>query len=83
MRARPAGLTVLAGLLTAVAAVGLLLSPAFAAPTSSKKKAAPVEAETAVTESSPVAAENAEGTEAADAPVKKPRAKKAPTKTEA
>ena len=48
-----------------------------------KKKAAPVEAETAVTESSPVAAENAEGTEAADAPVKKPRAKKAPTKTEA
>ena len=48
-----------------------------------KKKAAPVEAETAVTESSPVAAENAEGTEADDAPVKKPRAKKAPTKTEA
>jgi trigger factor len=48
-----------------------------------KKKAAPVEVETAVTESSPVAAENAEGTEAADAPVKKPRAKKAPTKTEA
>ena len=48
-----------------------------------KKKAAPVEAETAVTESSPVAAENAKGTEAADAPVKKPRAKKAPTKTEA
>ncbi len=48
-----------------------------------KKKAAPVEAETAVTESSPVAAENAEGTEAADAPAKKPRAKKAPTKTEA
>ncbi len=44
-----------------------------------KKKAAPVEAETAVTESSPVAAENAEGTEAADAPVKKPRAKKAKT----
>ncbi len=43
------------------------------------KKAAPVEAETAVTESSPVAAENAEGTEAADAPVKKPRAKKAKT----
>ncbi len=47
-----------------------------------KKKAAPVEAETAVTESSPVAAENAEGTEAADAPVKKPRAKKAKTETE-
>ncbi len=44
-----------------------------------KKKAAPVEAETAVTESSPVAAENAEGTEAADAPAKKPRAKKAKT----
>ena len=39
--------------------------------------AAPVEAETAVLESSPVAAESAEGTEAADAPVKKPRAKKA------
>ncbi len=47
-----------------------------------KKAAAPVEAETAVTESSPVAAENAEGTEAADAPVKKPRAKKAKTETE-
>ncbi|TXC70106.1 trigger factor [Sphingomonas ginsenosidivorax] len=44
-----------------------------------KKAAAPVDAETAVTESSPVAAENAEGTEAADAPVKKPRAKKAKT----
>ena len=42
-----------------------------------KKAAAPVEAETAVTESSPVAAEAAEGTEAADAPAKKPRAKKA------
>ncbi|PTQ59576.1 trigger factor [Sphingomonas aurantiaca] len=55
--------------------------PAKKAP--AKKKAAPVEAETAVTESSPVAGENAEGTEAADAPVKKPRAKKAPTKTEA
>ncbi len=54
--------------------------PAKKAP--AKKKAAPVEAETAVTESSPVAAENAEGTEAADAPVKKPRAKKAATKTE-
>jgi trigger factor len=48
-----------------------------------KKAAAPVEAETAVTESSPVAAENAEGAEAADAPVKKPRAKKAKTETEA
>ncbi|KQO13216.1 trigger factor [Sphingomonas sp. Leaf242] len=55
--------------------------PAKKAP--AKKRAAPVEAETAMTESSPVAAENAEGTEAADAPVKKPRAKKAPTKTEA
>ena len=55
--------------------------PAKKAP--AKKKAAPVEVETAVTESSPVAAENAEGTEAADAPVKKPRAKKAATKTEA
>ena len=42
-----------------------------------KKAAAPVEAETQVLESSPVAAEAAEGTEAADAPVKKPRAKKA------
>eukprot|EP01088_Endostelium_zonatum_P002928 TRINITY_DN1382_c0_g1_i1.p2 TRINITY_DN1382_c0_g1~~TRINITY_DN1382_c0_g1_i1.p2 ORF type:complete len:557 (-),score=18.26 TRINITY_DN1382_c0_g1_i1:222-1892(-) len=42
-----------------------------------KKAAAPVDAETAVTESSPVAAEAAEGTEAADAPAKKPRAKKA------
>ncbi len=55
--------------------------PAKKAP--AKKKAAPVEAETAVTESSPVAAENAEGTEGADAPAKKPRAKKAATKTEA
>ena len=42
-----------------------------------RKKAAPVEAETQVLESSPVAAEAAEGTEAADAPAKKPRAKKA------
>jgi len=42
------------------------------------KKGAPVEAETQVLESSPVAAEAAEGTEAADAtPAKKPRAKKA------
>ncbi|MBP2512899.1 trigger factor [Sphingomonas sp. PvP018] len=55
--------------------------PAKKAP--AKKKAAPVEAETAVMESSPVAAENAEGTEAADAPAKKPRAKKTATKTEA
>ena len=47
-----------------------------------KKAAAPVEAETQVTESSPVAAEDAEGTEAADAPAKKPRAKKAAAKTE-
>jgi trigger factor len=45
-----------------------------------KKAAAPVEAETQVTESSPVAAEDAEGTEAADAPAKKPRAKKAAAK---
>jgi trigger factor len=44
------------------------------------KKGAPVEAETQVLESSPVAAEQAEGTQAADAPAKKPRAKK---KTEA
>ncbi|MDP1025954.1 trigger factor [Sphingomonas sp. KR1UV-12] len=42
-----------------------------------KKAAAPVEAETQVVESSPEAAEQAEGTEAADAaPAKKPRAKK-------
>ena len=41
------------------------------------KKAAPVEAETQVAESSPEAAETAEGTQAADAaPAKKPRAKK-------
>ncbi|MEH3123951.1 MAG: trigger factor [Sphingomonas phyllosphaerae] len=41
------------------------------------KKAAPVEAETQVAESSPEAAEAAEGTQAADAaPAKKPRAKK-------
>jgi trigger factor len=43
----------------------------------SRKKAAPVSAETQVLESSPIAAEAAEGTEAADAaPAKKPRAKK-------
>ena len=43
-----------------------------------KKAGAPVEAETQLLESSPVAAEAAEGTEAADgAPAKKPRAKKA------
>ena len=41
------------------------------------KKGAPVEAETQVLESSPVAAEAAEGAQAADAPAKKPRAKKA------
>ena len=41
-----------------------------------KKLGAPVETETQVLESSPVAAEAAEGTEASDAPVKKPRAKK-------
>ncbi|WP_242095323.1 trigger factor [Sphingomonas sp. CROZ-RG-20F-R02-07] len=47
------------------------------------KKAAPVSAETQVLESSPVAAENAEGTQAPDAaPAKKPRAKKAATTTE-
>ncbi len=40
------------------------------------RKGAPVEAETQVLESSPVAAEAAAGAEAADAPVKKPRAKK-------
>jgi trigger factor len=43
-------------------------------------KGAPVEAETQVLESSPVAAENAEGAQAADAaPAKKPRAKKVKT----
>ena len=42
------------------------------------KKGAPVAAETQVLESSPIAAESAEGTQAADAvPAKKPRAKKA------
>jgi len=41
------------------------------------KKAAPVTEETQVLESSPVAAESAEGTTAADASAKKPRAKKA------
>jgi trigger factor len=40
------------------------------------KKGAPVEAETQVLEASPEAAESAEGAVAADAPVKKPRAKK-------
>jgi trigger factor len=48
------------------------------------KKAAPVEAETTVAESSPQAAEAAEGTEAADAkPKRKPAAKKPAAKTEA
>lgn len=48
------------------------------------KKAAPVEAETTVAESSPEAAEAAEGTEAADAkPKRKPAAKKPAAKTEA
>ncbi|MDP9162951.1 MAG: trigger factor, partial [Pseudomonadota bacterium] len=50
--------------------------PAPAKKPAAKKKGAPVEAETALLESSPVAAEAADGTEAADAPVKKPRAKK-------
>ena len=40
------------------------------------KRGAPVTAETQVLESSPVAAESAEGTQASDAPVKKARAKK-------
>jgi trigger factor len=42
-----------------------------------KKASAPVDAETQVVESAPEAAEQAEGTQAADAPAKKPRAKKA------
>jgi trigger factor len=55
------------------------VEPAAAKPKKPRaKKGAPVEAETQVLESSPVAAEAAEGTEAADAaPAKKPRAKKA------
>ncbi len=51
-------------------------APAAPAKKAAKKKGAPVEAETALVESSPVAAEAAVGTEAADAPIKKPRAKK-------
>ena len=51
-----------------------------AAKKSRAKKGAPVEAETQVLESSPEAAERAEGAEAEDAaPTKKPRAKKAKT----
>ena len=51
--------------------------PAPARKPRAKKAAAPVEAETAVLESSPEAADAAEGTQAADAaPAKKPRAKK-------
>lgn len=47
------------------------------------KKGAPVEAETQLLKSDPVAAEAAEGTGSPDeAPAKKPRAKKAPAKTE-
>ncbi len=41
------------------------------------RKGAPVEAETQVLESSPGAAESAQGTQASDAPAKKPRARKA------
>ena len=55
---------------------GAVTEPAAAKKPAAKKKAAPVEAETALLESSPIAAEAAEGTEAADAPVKKPRTKK-------
>ncbi|WP_174286798.1 trigger factor [Sphingomonas bacterium] len=55
-------------------AAGAVMEPAPVKPAT--KKAAPVDVETALLESSPVAAEAAEGTEAADAPVKKPRAKK-------
>ena len=52
-------------------------APAPARKPRAKKAAAPVEAETTVPESSPEAAETAEGTQAADAaPAKKPRAKK-------
>ena len=61
---------------------GAITEPAAPKKAAAKKKGAPVEAETAMLESSPVAAEAAEGTQAADAPVKKPRAKKA-IKTEA
>ncbi|WP_375395349.1 trigger factor [uncultured Sphingomonas sp.] len=58
---------------------GAEVEPAPAKKPAAGKKAARVEVETALLESSPVAAEAAEGTEAADAadaPVKKPRAKK-------
>ena len=58
-------------------------TPAPAKKPAAKKKGAPVEAETAILESSPVAAEAAEGTGAADAPVKTPRTKKVATKSEA
>jgi trigger factor len=51
-------------------------APAAPAKKAAKKKGAPVEAETALLKSSPIAAEAAVGTQAADAPVKKPRAKK-------
>ena len=71
-----------AGAVEAPAAEGEAEAAAPAKKPRAKKAAAPVEAETAVTESSPVAAEAAEGAEAADAPAKKPRAKKAPAKTE-
>ncbi|WP_260598661.1 trigger factor [Sphingomonas endolithica] len=50
--------------------------PVKKAATRKAKTAAPVDAATELTTSSPVAAEAAEGTQAADAPVKKPRAKK-------
>ncbi|HEX8555802.1 MAG TPA: trigger factor [Sphingomonas sp.] len=62
----------------AAAAEPVTEEPAPKAKKPRAKKGAPVEAETQVLESSPVAAELAEGTQAADAPtpVKKPRAKK-------
>jgi trigger factor len=50
--------------------------PVKKAATKKAKAAAPADAATELTTSSPVAAEAAEGTQAADAPVKKPRAKK-------
>ena len=56
--------------------------PAATAKKPRAKKGAPLSAETQILESSPVAAESAEGTTAEDAPApaaKKPRAKKAKT----
>ena len=74
-RAKPAAKGGNAGVEAPAAATETPVSESVKKPRA-KKLGAPVEAETQVLESSPVAAESAEGTQAADAPPKKARAKK-------